>query len=78
MKTLLDYTRPAENGEQLVGADGKVFLASEAGKVTVLDPGPQWEIARVNDMGEEIWATPVITDGKLYVRTRSALYCFDE
>lgn len=61
-----------------VAADGKVFLAAETGKVTVLDPGPEWEIARVVDMGDEIWATPVITDGKLYIRTRSALYCFDE
>jgi len=61
-----------------VAADGKVYLASEAGKVTVLEPGREWEIREVNDMGEEIWATPVITDGKLYVRTRSALYCFDE
>jgi len=26
MKTLLDHTRPAENGEQLVGADGKAQL----------------------------------------------------
>ncbi len=61
-----------------VAADGKIFLSSEAGKITVLKPGPQWEIARVNDMGEEVWATPVITDGKLYVRTRTALYAFDE
>lgn len=61
-----------------VAADGKVFLSSEMGKITVLDPGPQWEIRQVNDMGEEVWATPVIIDGKLYVRTKSALYCFDE
>ena len=61
-----------------VAADGKVFMASELGKVSVLEPGPQWEVQRVNDMGEEIWATPVITDGRLYLRTKSALYCFDE
>ncbi len=61
-----------------VAADGKIFMSSELGKVTVLDPGPQWEIRRVNDMGEEIWATPVIADGKLYVRTKSLLYCFDD
>ena len=61
-----------------VAADGKVFMASELGKVSVLEPGPQWEIQQVNDMGEEIWATPVITDGRLYLRTKSALYCFDE
>jgi hypothetical protein len=61
-----------------VAADGKVFMAAETGVVSVLDPGPQWEIRQVNEMGEEIWATPVITDGRLYLRTRTALYCFDE
>ncbi|MEZ5395769.1 MAG: PQQ-binding-like beta-propeller repeat protein [Bryobacterales bacterium] len=61
-----------------VAADGKVFMASETGVVSVLNPGPQWDVVQVNDMGEEIWATPVITDGRLYLRTKSALYCFDE
>ena len=61
-----------------VAADGKIFMAAETGKISVLTPGPQWEVIRVNDMGEEVWATPVLTDGKIYVRTRTALYCFDE
>lgn len=61
-----------------IAADGKVFLSSEAGKITVLKPGPQWEIERVNEMDDEVWATPVVIDGRLFVRTRTALYCFDE
>ena len=61
-----------------VAADGKIFLASEAGKVSVLEPGAAWEVKRVNYMDEEVWATPVFADGKLYVRTRMGLYCFDE
>jgi len=61
-----------------IAADGKVFLASEAGNIAVLKPGPQWEIERVNVMDDEVWATPVVMDGRLFVRTRTALYCFDE
>ena len=61
-----------------IAADGKVFLASEAGNIAVLKPGPQWEIERVNIMDDEVWATPVAMDGRLFVRTRTALYCFDE
>lgn len=61
-----------------VAADGKIFMTAETGKITVLEPGPQWEVLGVNDMQEEVWATPVIMDGKIYVRTQSALYCFDE
>ena len=59
-----------------VAADGKIFMASEPGVVSVLKAGADWEILRANDMGEEIHATPVILDGKIYLRTKAALYCF--
>ncbi len=59
-----------------VGGDGKVYMTSEGGKVVVLNAEPQWEIAAVNDFGEEMYATPAIADSRLYVRTASALYCF--
>ena len=32
----------------------------------------------VNDMEDEIYATPAISDGRIYLRTRSTLYCFGE
>jgi outer membrane protein assembly factor BamB len=59
-----------------VAADGKIYVASEEGKVVVLRASPQWEILTVNHLDEEIFATPAIVDGRLYVRTRAALYCF--
>lgn len=57
-----------------VGADGKVFLASEHGKVVVLRAAGEWEILAVNEFHENIYATPAISGGKLYVRTWNALY----
>ena len=59
-----------------VAADNKVFLASVDGKVTVLKAGREWEVLGVNDIGEQIHATPALSGGRLYVRTRSALYSF--
>jgi outer membrane protein assembly factor BamB len=59
-----------------VAADGKVFMASEPGVVSVLKAGADWEVLETIDMGEEIHATPVILDGKIYLRTRAAMYCF--
>ena len=59
-----------------VAADGKIFVISASGKVTVLKADPQWEIIATNDLGEEVWATPAIAGGNLYVRTRNALYSF--
>jgi len=59
-----------------VAADGKVFIASNEGKVSVLKAGGQWEVLSVNDLGDEIHATPALFDGRLFVRTRGTLYCF--
>jgi len=59
-----------------VAADGKVFMVSATGKVTVLKAGAQWEVLATNDLGEEVWATPAIAGSNLYIRTRNALYSF--
>jgi outer membrane protein assembly factor BamB len=67
---------PGDYTASPVAADDKVFLASVNGKVTVLKAGAQWEIVGVNDLGEEIHATPALAGGRIYVRTHGALYCF--
>ncbi|MBI3472607.1 MAG: PQQ-binding-like beta-propeller repeat protein [Candidatus Solibacter usitatus] len=59
-----------------VAGDGKVFIVSHSGVATVLKAGPEQEILAVNELDEECYATPAIDGGRIYVRTRSALYCF--
>lgn len=59
-----------------VAADGKVFLANTEGKISVLKAGAEWEVLAVNDLGEEISSTPALSDGRIYIRTRGAIYCF--
>jgi outer membrane protein assembly factor BamB len=59
-----------------VGADGKLYTASQGGHVTVLRAGRDWEILATNDLDDEVYATPAPVDGRLYIRTRGALYCF--
>jgi outer membrane protein assembly factor BamB len=59
-----------------VAADGKVFMASETGKVAVLAPGGGLEPIAVNDLNDDIYATPAISDSRIYLRTRGWLYCF--
>jgi outer membrane protein assembly factor BamB len=67
---------PGEYTASPVAADDKVFLASVNGKVTVLKAGREWEVVEVNDLGDEIHATPALAGGRIYVRTRGTLYCF--
>ncbi|MEZ5356460.1 MAG: PQQ-binding-like beta-propeller repeat protein [Bryobacteraceae bacterium] len=59
-----------------VAGDGKVYLTSREGKITVLRAGAKWEPIASNDMGEECKATPAIDEDSLYVRTASAVYRF--
>ena len=59
-----------------VAADGKIYAISEEGKAAVIRAGAQWELLAVNDLADGCKATPAIADGKLYLRTYSALYCF--
>jgi outer membrane protein assembly factor BamB len=59
-----------------VAADNKLFLTSAEGKITVLKAAPEWQILAVNDLGEEIHATPALSGGRIFVRTRTTLYCF--
>ena len=59
-----------------ISADGKVFIASQSGIVTVLKAGGEYEILSSVQLDDECYATPAIADGRIYIRTRSALYCF--
>lgn len=59
-----------------VAADDKVYLVGEGGAVSVLKADAQWEILKVNTLDDEVFATPAIADGRIYIRTRSAIYCF--
>jgi outer membrane protein assembly factor BamB len=59
-----------------VAADGKIYMASEKGKVAVLQPGGDLEPVAVNDLQDDVYATPALLDGRIYLRTRRTLYCF--
>jgi outer membrane protein assembly factor BamB/lysophospholipase L1-like esterase len=59
-----------------VAGDGKVYLISRHGAASVLDARADWNIASTSDFGEEVFATPAIADGHIWVRTATALYDF--
>ena len=59
-----------------VAADDKVFLIGQGGQVSVLKAAGDWQVLAVNELDDECFATPAIADARIYIRTRSALYCF--
>ena len=54
-----------------IAADGKVYLASEEGRVYVLKAGPAFEVLAENDMTESVLSTPAISEGALLYRTQN-------
>jgi outer membrane protein assembly factor BamB len=56
-----------------VAADGKVYYTSEEGGVFVIKAGPVFEQLAENSLGEIAMATPAISDGTLFFRTRAHL-----
>ncbi len=61
-----------------VAAGGRIYFASLTGAITVIGGGPQWEIVAKSALDESIYASPVIDDELLLVRTESKLYGFIE
>ncbi len=59
-----------------VATDGKVFFVSRTGKITVLGTTGTLDILAQTDLKEECNATPAISDGRIYLRTTKAMYCF--
>ena len=57
-----------------VAAEGRIYFASEAGKISVVTGGADWRVVSVADLGEEIYATPALSEGDMFVRTNAHLY----
>jgi outer membrane protein assembly factor BamB len=67
---------PGSYSSSPVAAEGKIFIAGEEGKVTVLKAGAEWTVLQINDLDEPCYATPALVEGSIYLRTHDALYRF--
>ncbi len=56
-------------------ADGKLFVISEDGVVTVLEAGAEFKVISENDMADYTLSSPVVSDGQIFLRTQKYLYC---
>ena len=59
-----------------VAADGHVFFTTQPGAVAVMAPTGDLTPLAVNPLNEDVYATPAIADGRIYVRTVQALWAF--
>lgn len=62
-----------------VAADGRLYLASLQGTVSVLKAGGEKpEVLHRAEFGEKIAATPALVGRRLYLRTESQLFAFED
>jgi outer membrane protein assembly factor BamB len=67
---------PGDYYASAVGAGGRIYLASQSGTILVLRSGESLEVLAKNSLGEEIFATPAIVDGTVFVRSATKLTAF--
>ena len=61
-----------------VAADGNIYLTAENGNVVVIKAGPEFQLIATNDLGEGCLATPAVSRGQLFFRTRHHLVAVSE
>lgn len=55
-------------------ADGRIYMANEEGKVTVLAPGREFKVLAENKFPDGFMASPAVSGKALYLRTKTHLY----
>ncbi|MCS7470599.1 PQQ-binding-like beta-propeller repeat protein [Stieleria sp. ICT_E10.1] len=56
-------------------ADGRIYLTSEEGITTVLEPGPQYKEITRNTLDGKSMASIAVSQGNFFIRTGDRLYC---
>jgi outer membrane protein assembly factor BamB len=57
----------------LVG--GQIFLINDDGQVNVIKPGTEFERVAMYELGESCYASPAISEGRVYLRGFKHLFC---
>jgi outer membrane protein assembly factor BamB len=61
-----------------VAANGRLYFPGEKGDIYVVQAGPEFKVIAVNKMYETCMATPAISHGTLFFRTRNYLVAVAE
>jgi len=55
--------------------NGLVYMPNDEGVITIIKPGPTYLTAEKNSIGETMYASPAISNGKIYLRSAKNLFC---
>ena len=57
-----------------LAADGRILMTSEDGDTFVIRAGPKHEVLSTNSVGEPVYTTPAISNGRIYIRGEKHLF----
>ena len=66
---------PGSHSPSTVSVDGLVYFTSDRGVTTIVRPGKTFKVIAQNELGEQISASPAISQGQYFLRTHQHLYC---
>lgn len=66
--------KPARFFGSPVAFGGFVALTSEEGDTYLVKAGPVFDIATINSVGEQVWSSPAIANGRIYIRGAKHLF----
>ena len=66
---------PATFTASPVAFEGKILMTSEDGDTFIVKAGPKHEILGTNSIGEPVYASPAIAEGRIFIRGEKNLYC---
>ena len=67
---------PAPYSASPIATGGRIYFANEDGILAVIRAGSDWSLLASNDLGEPLFATPALSDGRIYVRGQKSLFSF--
>jgi outer membrane protein assembly factor BamB len=62
----------------LITASGLVYFIADNGITRVVRPGAGFEQVAENPLGEDCFASPAVSDSRIYLRGRNSLFCIGE
>lgn len=69
---------PGGHSASAVTANGLAYFLSDDGIMSVIKPGPEFNVVAQNELGEETYASPAVHGGRFYLRTLRHLVCIGD
>ncbi len=66
---------PGGHSASIISANGLAYFTSDTGIVSVLKPGPTFDVIAQSEVGEPVYASPAVYGDQLYIRGEKHLFC---